>query len=124
MEIKVTYTILCICWGIVAGAALGFALRNYRDIKILREAVCKLIADYKRMQIEKEAEKLARLTTDLIIGDTKPDDLEKAIKEVANNHGCKGVEVEVQLKKSPEAEKVTKKTTRKTAKKTTKKEEK
>lgn len=122
MDIKVLYTISCICWGISIIAALALTLRNSRDIKILRDATCKLIADYKRMQIEKEAERLAKLTTELILSDTEPDALEKAIKEVASNHGFKGAEVEIQLKKAPEAEKATKKTTRKTTKKTTKKE--
>lgn len=110
--------ILKIITSIILGAMLGFAfilsLRNYRELVVHRKAICKMLDELDKMMIHQKAEELASNITNIIFGDDKPEDLEKAISDLAEE---KGLEVQVIAKKRKAEKKLAKKTTKKSTKK-------
>lgn len=114
-------------WAIMVGVSLGLAVKNYYDLKLFRRVLSKMMDEFDRMMIKEKARELADNITELIFGEDKPEDLEKAIAEVAKDKGCELVAVKkgkrgttVEIKE----ERVSKKTTKKATKKADKKEKK
>lgn len=85
--------ILNFIWAIMVGASLGLAIRNYYDLKLFRKVLSKMMDEFEKMMIREKARELADNITELIFGDDKPEDLEKAIAEVAKDKGCELIAV-------------------------------
>lgn len=112
MDPNIAKGILIIFWGIFMGFFLGLTVKNYYILKIHTRAINKLIDELERIHIEKSARELAGKITDMIFGDDKPEDLEKAIKEAADEEGLDVDSIVIKGKKKP-AKKTTKKAEKK-----------
>lgn len=97
--------------GVLTGTAFGLAIRNYNELRLHRHGMAKLIDLVTKLEVEITTKKIADQITDMIFGEDKPEDLEKAIKEVANKEGFDVDAVVVKSKK-----KSTKKSTKKETK--------
>ena len=88
MEIeKILLGVWVIFLGMATGFALGLAIRTYKEQKIHRRMIIELIDKLEDVYVHYRAEKLAGEVTDAIFGKDKPEDLEKAVKEVAKAQG-------------------------------------
>ena len=119
MDPVIAKGILTIVWGIIVGFFIGLTIKNYYEIKLHRKTISKLIDEVEHLTIEKEARKLADRITSLLFGDDKPEDLEKAIEDLANESGVTVGKIVIHGEKEP-----VKKTTKKATKKADKKEKK
>lgn len=108
----VAIKILIVIWGVLLGIFCGMIIRNRYEIRLHREALNKIIDELERIHAENKARELAGKITDLIFGEDRPEDLEKAIKEVADDEGFEVDSIIVKGKKKP-AEKATKKAEKK-----------
>ena len=110
--------ILNFIWAIMIGVSLGLSLRNYYDLKLFRKVLSKVIDELERATIREKARELADNITEMIFGEDKPEDLEKAIADMAKEKGCELISV----KKGKKGTTVEIKKEKSSAKKTNKKE--
>lgn len=102
--------IVVVMLGLLTGVATGLALNNRRELKMHRHGLSKLIDMVTKLEIEMTAKKITDQIADLVMGKDSPEDLEKAIREVAEKEGFDATVIKA------------KKTAKKSTKKSTKKE--
>lgn len=110
MEITIQILrVICVLFiGGMVGFFSGLSLKNHSELKMHKMAICKLIEELEDLKTELRVKKLTTKIEEMVFGDDKPEDLEKAIKEVAEAEGFEAAVIK---------KKVAKKTTKKTNKK-------